>query len=98
MKSDVIQDLFEELELPNTAKFKGYVIHLPKEEEFLHSTQETNVKMVKRFCKSPEHAKLYKSAKTASQEASKCKQSTDICYLIESEGQFLVTPVDEIRE
>lgn len=98
MKSDVIQNLFEELELPSTAKFKGYVIHLPEEDEFLHSIEETNVKTVKRFCKSPEHAKLYKRAKTASQEASKCTQSTEICYLIESEDKLLVTPVDEIRE
>lgn len=94
ISSETLNALLRELELPDTTKFSGYVIYLPDEEEFLHSIVEAQDKTVRKFCDSPEHAKTYNTKLSASKDAEKCKQRTDICYLLELDNQLMITPVD----
>ena len=94
ISSETLNALLRELELSDSTKFSGYVIHLPDEDEFLHSIVETKVKTVRKFCDTPEHAKVYNTKISASKDAEKCKQRTDICYLLELDNQLMITPVD----
>lgn len=94
INSDPLNAVLRELDLPDSTKFCGYVIHLPDNEEFLHSISETKIKTVRKFCDTPEHAKRYKTKFSAAQDAKKCKQKTDICYLLELDEQLMITPAD----
>ncbi len=90
-----ITRVLNEIGLPETTKYLGYVVHLPEEDEFLMDIKETASKVLRRFAKLPEMAKRYQSLTKAKSDAKKCKQETLICYLFETQQRFYVAEIDE---
>lgn len=85
-----VQALIEEFGLPEDAKYLGYVVHLPVEDEFLHSLQETKDAVLKKFTPTPELAKVFFSKRKASIAARRLKQQTNVCYLFDIGNQLVI--------
>lgn len=94
IQDDKISAVIKEIGLPDTAKFCGYVIHLPNEDEFVADIIETQASVVRKFCNLPELAKRYQDTKKALKDAKHCKQETMICFLFDSGAQYFVTEID----
>lgn len=95
LKKTKITDVIQELGLPESSVFCGYVVHLPVEDEFLAVVRESAAMIQRGFSKTPETAKLYQNYKKALKDAKHCKQETMVCLLFDVENQFIVAPIEE---
>jgi hypothetical protein len=95
IKKTKITDVLQELGLPESSVFCGYVVHLPEEDEFLAVVRESAAMIHRGFSKTPETAKIYQDYKKALKEAKHCKQETIVCLLFDVENQFIIAPIEE---
>lgn len=90
-----IKDVLQELGLPESSEFCGYVVHLPKEDEFLAIVRESAAMIQRGFSKSPETAKIYQNHKKAMSDAKHCKQEAIVCLLFDTGNQLVITPIGD---
>ena len=89
-----IEQVKEEAGLPEDASFLGYVVHLPRENEFL-AYSENSAGIVRRaFGKTPDQSKIFSKYKAAKREAAKCKQKAETWQLFDIGEQYVVLPVE----
>lgn len=88
-----IKDVLQELGLPAESKFRGYIVRLPIEDEFLSLSGATPAVTAKTFCKTPEAAKIYDDPAQAAKDAKSCKQRAEVCLLFEVGKQYAVAPI-----
>ena len=60
-----ISEAMKKLNLPESAQFSGYVIHLPESDEFLANIDETEEMVKYAYAKTPIFAKKYENAEDA---------------------------------
>lgn len=90
LKNPKIRKLLEELGLPETTKFCGYVLKVPYTHEYVYPVFEKKRGWVLwKFCEGPENAKKYDNYAKAMREAAEYeKKSLSICYLFDLGTQF----------
>lgn len=89
-----IEEAKRRLELPETAEFLGYVIHLYDRDEFLGSVKETALGINRAYVKIPDHAKIYGSAEEAVSDALKIdKYRLLVCVLFEVDNKHMIHDV-----
>lgn len=89
-----IEEAKRRLELPETAEFLGYVIHLYDRDEFLGSVKETALGINRTYVKIPDHAKIYGSAEEAVSDALKIdKYRLLVCVLFEVDNKHMIHDV-----
>ena len=60
-----IEEAKRHLDLPDTAEFLGYVIHLYDEDEFVGKVEETEMAINRNYVKIPDLAQIYETAEDA---------------------------------
>jgi len=77
-----IEEAKRRLELPNSAEFIGYVIHLYDQDEFVGKVEETELSINRVYVKIPDLAQIYETAEDAVNEALKIdKYRLLVCML-----------------
>lgn len=66
-----IEEAKRRLELPSSAEFIGYVIHLYDQDEFVGKVEETALSINRVYVKIPDLAQIYETAEDAVNEALK---------------------------
>ena len=86
-----IEEAKRRLELPDTAEFLGYVIHLFDQDEFLGKVDETALSINRIYVKFPDLAKVYETAEDAVNEALKIdKYRLLVCMLFEVNDKHMI--------
>lgn len=89
-----IDEAKRRLELPDTAEFLGYVIHLYDEDEFVGKVEETKIAINRIYVKIPDLAKTYEIAEDAVNEALKIdKYRLLVCMLFEVDNKHMIYDV-----
>lgn len=89
-----IDEAKRRLELPDTAKFLGYVIHLYDEDEFVGKVEETKIAINRIYVKIPDLAQTYEIAEDAVNEALKIdKHRLLVCMLFEVDNKHMIYDV-----
>jgi len=95
LKEIAISEAIKELGLPENAEFKGYVVHLPNEEEFLVEIEGTRDFVKRLFTVDPTMAKVYTDHRKATKDSKKCKQETMVCLLFDIGPHLVVVPMGD---
>lgn len=86
-----IEEVKQELGLPDDAQAIGYVIHLPDEDEFVAQIQDNHMIFSVGYTKLPEIAKIYEEPDQAIDDAKKItKHKLLVCVLFESSKQYFI--------
>ena len=89
-----IDEAKRRLELPDTAEFLGYVIHLYDEDEFVGKVEETKMAINRIYVKIPDLAQIYETAEDAVNEALKIyKYRLLVCMLFEVDNKHMIYDV-----
>ena len=89
-----IEEAKRRLELPDTAEFLGYVIHLFDQDEFVGKVDETVLSINRIYVKFPDLAKIYVTAEDAINEALKIdKYRLLVCMLFKVIDKYMVDGV-----
>lgn len=89
-----IEEAKRRLELPENAKFLGYVIHLYDEDEFVGKVEETEIAINRIYVKIPDLAQIYGTAEDAVNEALKIdKYRLLVCLLFEVNNKHMIYDV-----
>lgn len=89
-----IKEAKRRLELPDTADFLGYVIHLFDQDEFVGKVDETVLSINRIYVKFPDLAKIYVTAEDAINEALKIdKYRLLVCMLFKVNDNYMVDGV-----
>ena len=89
-----IDEAKRRLELPDTAEFLGYVIHLYDEDEFVGKVEETELAINRIYVKIPDLAQIYETAEDAVNEALKIyKYRLLVCMLFEVDNKHMIYDV-----
>lgn len=89
-----IEEAKRRLELPESAKFLGYVIHLYDEDEFVGKVEETEIAINRIYVKIPDLAQIYRTAEDAVNEALKIdKYRLLVCLLFEVNNKHMIYDV-----
>ncbi|WP_426978113.1 hypothetical protein ACNFX6_01020 [Acinetobacter johnsonii] len=89
-----IEEAKRRLELPDTAEFLGYVIHLFDQDEFVGKVDETVLSINRIYVKFPDLAKIYVTAEDAINEALKIdKYRLLVCMLFKVKDNYMVDGV-----
>ena len=86
-----ISDVLEELGLPAETTFCGYVVHIPKSDEFLGSFRSDAVMSTRAWARKPEHAHVFQSYGDAQKWVE--KDGEVVVGLFETPTQFVVAAV-----
>jgi len=86
-----IEEAKRRLELPDSAEFLGYVIHLYDEDEFVGKVDETELAINRVYVKIPDLAQIYETAEDAVNDAVKIdKYRLLVCLLFEVDNQHMI--------
>ena len=86
-----IEEAKRRLELPNSAEFIGYVIHLYDQDEFVGKVEETALSINRVYVKIPDLAQIYETAEDAVNEALNIdKYRLLVCMLFEVNNKHLI--------
>ena len=86
-----IDEAKRRLDLPETAKLLGYVIHLYDEDEFVGKVEETEMAINRIYVKIPDLAQIYETAEDAVNEALKIdKYRLMVCVLFEVDNKHMI--------
>jgi hypothetical protein len=86
-----IEEAKRHLDLPDTAEFLGYVIHLYDEDEFVGKVEETEMAINRIYVKIPDLAQIYETAEDAVNEALKIdKYRLMVCVLFEVDNKHMI--------
>ncbi|OTG92185.1 hypothetical protein [Acinetobacter sp. ANC 3813] len=89
-----IEEAKRHLDLPDTAEFLGYVIHLYDEDEFVGKVEETEMVINRIYVKIPDLAQIYVAAEDAVNEALKIeKYRLLVCMLFEVDNKHMIYDV-----
>ena len=89
-----IEEAKRRLELPDTAEFLGYVIHLFDQDEFVGKVDETVLSINRIYVKFPDLAKIYETAEDAINEASIIdKYRLLVCMLFKVNDKYMIDGV-----
>ena len=89
-----IDEAKRRLELPETAEFLGYVIHLYDQDEFVGKIEENDVAINRVYVKIPDLAQIFDSVEEAIDEALKIdKYRLLVCLLFEVDNQHMIHDV-----
>ena len=89
-----IEEAKRRLELPNSAEFIGYVIHLYDQDEFVGKVEETALSINRVYVKIPDLAQIYETAEDAVKEALKIdKYRLLVCMLFEVNNKHMIHDV-----
>ena len=89
-----IEEAKRRLDLPDTAEFLGYVIHLFDQDEFVGKVDETVLSINRIYVKFPDLAKIYVTAEDAINEALKIdKYRLLVCMLFKVKDNYMVDGV-----
>lgn len=89
-----IDEAKRRLELPDAAKFLGYVIHLYDQDEFLGKVEETDMAINRVYVKIPDLAHIYKTVEDAVNEAMQIdKYRLLVCLLFEIDNKYMIYDV-----
>ncbi len=89
-----IEEAKRHLDLPDTAEFLGYVIHLYDEDEFVGKVEETEMAINRIYVKIPDLAQIYETAEDAVNEALKIdKYRLLVCMLFKVNDNYMVDGV-----
>ena len=89
-----IDEAKRRLDLPETAKLLGYVIHLYDEDEFVGKVEETKMAINRIYVKIPDLAQIYETAEDAVNEALKIdKHRLLVCMLFEVDNKHMIYDV-----
>lgn len=89
-KATPIEAVKKELGLPDTAKFLGYVIHLPDKDEFLADVKDDAIMKKWAWAKGPELALRFDNFKEAVKERNDCKGNPIIALLFDVDDKYYV--------
>lgn len=90
----IIEEAKRRLELPDSAEFLGYVIHLYDEDEFVGKVEETEMAINRIYVKIPDLAQIYETAEDAVNDALKIdKYRLLVCLLFEVDNQHMIHDV-----
>lgn len=79
------------LELPDSAEFLGYVIHLYEQDDFVGKTTETTIATTRSYVKIPDLAQVFETAEEAVSEALKIdKYRLLVCLLFEANNKHMI--------
>ncbi|MGZ8919141.1 MAG: hypothetical protein ACXW0T_13055 [Methylobacter sp.] len=90
-----IEAVKEELGLPDTAEFLGYVIHLPDKDEFLGDVKDNAAMKSWAWVKTPELALRFDDFKKAVKERQDCKGNPIIALLFDVDDKYFVGWTEE---
>ncbi len=90
-----IKEILNELKLPATTSFLGFVAHYPGQDEFLSRIVEGNNHSATMFCKTPELAKRFGDYRQAQHAAAKTTNQGEAYILLDSGDNYLIYPVRE---
>ena len=86
-----IKNIKNDLGLNDTAKFCGFVIHIPENDEFIAEIEERGFVKIIGYSASPDYAIQYRRYDKAIKAANKCdKYVTIIGYLFDLGEQYFV--------
>ena len=89
-----IEEAKRRLDLPDTAEFLGYVIHLYDQDEFLGNVEETTLGINRIYVKIPDHAKIYESVEGAVSDALKIdKYRLLVCMLFKVNDEHMTNGI-----
>ena len=93
-----IEEVYKEHNLPKTAVPMGYVINITKSDEFLAIYEELNDRTNYAYTPRPELAKIFEDVNDAIPVAKKVaeKYETDICFMFDTDSQYMVFPITTI--
>jgi len=94
-KATSVEAVKEELGLPDTAEFLGYVIHLPEKDEFLGDIKDDNFMKKWAWVKTPEFALRFDDFRTAIKERNDCKGNPIIALLFDVDDKYYVGWTEE---
>ncbi len=89
-----IEEAKQRLELPDTAEFLGYVIHLFDKDEFVGKIEETEMAINRIYVKTPDLARIYETIEDAVGEALKIdKHRLLVCLIFEVDDKYMIHDV-----
>ncbi|RGD92582.1 hypothetical protein [Acinetobacter sp. SWAC57] len=89
-----IEEAKRHLDLPDTAEFLGYVIHLYDEDEFVGKVEETEMAINRIYVKIPDLAQIYETAEDAVNEALKIdKYRLLVCMLFKVNDKHMTNGI-----
>lgn len=89
-----IEEAKRRLELPNSAEFIGYVIHLYDQDEFVGKVEETALSINRIYVMIPDLAQIYETVEDAVNEALKIdKYRLLVCMLFEVNNKHMIHDV-----
>lgn len=87
------QEMREELGLPASAEFKGWVVHTPHEDGFLVSQTEVRDALVRAFGGSPEAAMFFPTAEAAGEVAADLDYTATVAAVFDVGSQLAVIQI-----
>ena len=94
-KAVSIETVKEELGLPDTAEFLGYVIHLPEKDEFIGGIKDDKFMKKWAWVKTPELALRFDDFKKAVKERGDCNGNPVIALLFDVDDKYYVGWTEE---
>lgn len=86
-----IEEAKRRLELPDSADFLGYVIHLYDQDEFVGKIIDTAITTTRSYVKIPDLAHVFETVEEAVNEALKIdKYRLLVCLLFEVNNQYVI--------
>lgn len=89
-----IEEAKRRLELPDSAEFLGYVIHLYDQDEFVGKIIDTAIATTQSYVKIPDLAHIFETVEDAVNEALKInKYRLLVCLLFEVNNQHMIDDI-----
>lgn len=94
-----IEEVYKEYNLPETAVPIGYVINITESDEFLALYEELDDRTNYAYTLRPELAKIFEDVNDAIPVAKNVaeKYETDICFMFDTDSQYMVFPITTIK-
>lgn len=94
-----IEEVYKEYNLPETAVPIGYVINITESDEFLALYEEVDDRTNYAYTPRPELAKIFEDVNDAIPVAKNVaeKYETDICFMFDTDSQYMVFPITTIK-
>lgn len=96
LREQTVDELRIDLDLPPTAEYLGYAIHLDKTDEFLADFSDNPVMVRKIWAKTPEMALTFQSLAMAVDTSRKCRDSV-VVVLFDIGPHIAMFPITGLR-
>lgn len=93
--AEILREAIEEMNLPPSTEFCGFVVHFTDTDEFLAGLQSNRDMTHRQISKIPDLAKRYDDYESAAADAAQCKGRTTIAHLFDVGSQYVVAGLED---